>query len=232
MQEFDSGARRLSVAPFYAEIPYRSLRRVALRAKGAPAGEVVRDSGFEYAGGGGAYGPGDWERGLPLEDTFNHAIEHLLHWKDAIEQGEVPTDDDLAAVAWAVLMPLMTFEQEYAIQMRMRSNMLTEGLSPAQADERMRGQGVYLLLPLSPAQAQTVTHSVVLRDPCAVRRRGNIPDAEWLSHRWADVTEMQDNTCSDADRRYVRIDWTRPESPKFDTDVNSPRSGLPAPDHE
>jgi hypothetical protein len=110
-----SGGSRSEVKPFYSAIPAMSLRRLALRATGAPKGEARIDdvTGFSYAGGSLGYGYGNWAKGLPLRDTFNHIIEHLYFWLDSIEQGKPTIDDDLAAAAWGIMFPLMTFENDY-----------------------------------------------------------------------------------------------------------------------
>lgn len=133
---FASGAKRSGVMPFYSAIPPLSLRRVALRATGAPRGEVLSDdlTGHTYEGGSRKYGYGNWERGLPMEDTLDHIIEHLNNWRNSIQQGVVPKDDDLAAVAWGVLMPLMTFERTYAEQFNIRNKMLRVGKTAEEID--------------------------------------------------------------------------------------------------
>lgn len=119
---FATGAKRSEVKPYYCAIPGESMRRLAMRATGAPKGAppltLTTEDGhtFHYAGGSRGYGYGNWRRGLPMQDTFNHTIEHLYRWKDSIERGEIPNDDDLAAAAWGILMPLMTFEADYAAQ--------------------------------------------------------------------------------------------------------------------
>lgn len=59
------------------------------------------------------YGEYNWRKGLPWADVFNHAMTHLMHWKSEIEQGRVPDDDDLAAVAVNVEF-LMYGEREAA----------------------------------------------------------------------------------------------------------------------
>lgn len=154
--DFPTGATRSARMPFYSAIPHKSLRRVALRATGAPAGQHLEDGGFIYEGGSLKYGYGNWAKGLPMEDTFNHVIEHLFHWKSFIERGLVPQDDDLAAAAWGILLPLMTFEREYAAQHRARAEMAlnlgTRG--PQDLDKAMadRFPDRYLLQPLAPEE--------------------------------------------------------------------------------
>lgn len=118
--QFESGAKRSEVKPFYSAIPFMSLLRLAMRATGAPKGGppatlMVEGHVFKYEGGSRGYGYGNWSNGLPMEDTFNHIIHHLWHWKYCIERGIIPEDDDLAAAAWGILMPLMTFEDEYVV---------------------------------------------------------------------------------------------------------------------
>ena len=115
---FSSGAKRSEVKPFYSAIPADSLRRLALRATGAPKGRpglaaLIDGHWFHYEGGSRGYGYGNWALGLEMEDTFNHIIEHLYYWKTEIEAGRIPMDDDLAAAAWGIMMPLMSFESRY-----------------------------------------------------------------------------------------------------------------------
>lgn len=112
---FSTGAKRSEIKPFYSAIPGASLRRLALRATGAPRGEVLSVSEFQYTGGSRGYGYNNWKMGLPMRDTFNHVIEHLFRWKDKIEGPNQPADneDDLAAAAWGIMFPLMTFERSY-----------------------------------------------------------------------------------------------------------------------
>lgn len=161
---YDSGAKRSAVKPLYAAIPSDSLRRVALRATGAPRGETnTAYTGFIYEGGSLKYGYRNWANGLPFEDTLNHLIEHLLLWKNDIELGRVPTDDHLSAVAWAVLLPLMTFEREYAAQYRARNAMVIEHANfstkydPAAIDSQMRATfKPYLLQQLAPVEPTPV----------------------------------------------------------------------------
>lgn len=155
---FDSGAKRSATMPFFSAIPYESLRRVALRATGAPAGDEYRDeNGFLYAGGSLKYGYRNWVCGLPFEDTLNHAINHLLSWKSCIEHGVLPADDELSAVAWAVLLPLMTFERQYRDQYRARNALANASdhvkTTAEDIDIMMRDQFFpYLLQQLSPAK--------------------------------------------------------------------------------
>lgn len=147
---------RSEVKPFYSAIPFRSLRRVALRATGAIRGSVYRDgeSGFDYEGGSRKYGYGNWERGLELEDTYNHILEHLGHWYDAIRQGQRPNDDDLSAAAWGILMPLMTFERLYEKQCADRAAAIAAGMSAedvdADGDKRNPKRLIKRLSPESP----------------------------------------------------------------------------------
>lgn len=160
---FASGAKRSKVMPFYSAIPARSLERVALRATGAPKGETLEKDGFEYQGGSRGYGYGNWMRGLPFEDTWNHVINHLLRWKDSIMAGEVPKDDELAAAAWGILMPLMRFETVYVEQVRYRNGVtytddtLSKAHTAQAIDKAMRDRfgEQLLLMPLSPEAPKT-----------------------------------------------------------------------------
>jgi hypothetical protein len=126
---FTTGAKRSAVKAFFSAIPHMSLLRLAMRATGAPKGAppatlTVADHTFEYSGGSRGYGYGNWALGLEMEDTFNHIIDHLYHWKHEVSMGRRPSDDDLAAAAWGIMFPLMTFEREYA------ANELRKSLEP------------------------------------------------------------------------------------------------------
>ena len=151
--KYESGAIRATIKPFYATIPAPSLRRLALRSTGAPRGQTIPDpeSGFTLSGGARKYGYEQWRKGMPLHDTFNHVVEHLFLWKDAIEAGDVLDDDNLAGAAWGILLPLMTFERAYAIQAKHRAQLLAKGKTMPEIDDAMRAEfTVYLLRPLSP----------------------------------------------------------------------------------
>lgn len=65
------------------------------------------------------YGEYNWRKGLPWQDTFNHIIAHLFHWKAEIEAGRVPADDDLAGAAVGIEF-LMFREEFYAMEMQAR----------------------------------------------------------------------------------------------------------------
>jgi hypothetical protein len=92
--QFETGARRSEViGPRYDLIPEGPLRRLALR----------------YTLGATKYGEWNWQKGLPLSDTFNHIIEHLLKAKREILAGQMYNDDDLAGAAWGIFT-LMFFQ--------------------------------------------------------------------------------------------------------------------------
>lgn len=150
-----TGALRSEIAPFYTAIPPDSLRRVALRATGAPRGEKPRvEDNREYDGGSLKYGYGNWAKGLIMEDTINHIMEHFRSWRRGIESGQVPRQDDLAAIAWGILMPLMTFEYQYAEQFAFRAFLRSRGMTdPTMIDEALskKFNGKVLIQPLSPA---------------------------------------------------------------------------------
>lgn len=124
----ESGAKRSDVMPYYSAIPFGSMRRLALRATGAPRGETLvdRETGFTQEGGSDKYGYGNWRRGLPMEDTFNHVIEHLYRWKGMIEAGVTPHSDELAGAAWGIMLPLMAFETAYVQQYDLRNKIMRE----------------------------------------------------------------------------------------------------------
>lgn len=166
---FESGAKRSKLMPYYTAIPATSLRRVALRATGAPKGAspLIVD-GFKYEGGSDGYGYGNWQRGLTLEDTLNHIYDHLGKWYDRISNSNeksygVPVDDDLSAIAWGILMPLMTFERQYIEQLRWRKTFINSGdgpngLDPKDVDNALAGvckasHEPVLLQPLAPKKA-------------------------------------------------------------------------------
>jgi hypothetical protein len=110
-----SGAHRSQLMPHYASIDSGFLWRLAQVHTGAARGTERRDlrTGFHYHGGDLGYGRGNWHKGLPMVDTFGHLLNHLYEWKDSIDAGIVPHNDDLAAAAWNIEV-LMRFEQEYA----------------------------------------------------------------------------------------------------------------------
>ena len=97
MHTFPSGARRSELKPRYDLIPSGPLRRLADR----------------YTLGANLYGDYNWQKGMPLSDTFNHILDHLYRWNsrrnDPHKQAQ-PPDDDLAAAAWGCFA-LMYFEE-------------------------------------------------------------------------------------------------------------------------
>lgn len=158
---FDSGAQRSVQMPLYSAIPTASLRRLALRATGTPKGDPPYAdpvTGFTYRGGSRGYGYGNWKLGLPCEDTFNHVVQHLLDWKAVIEKGELPAEDDLAGVAWGVMLPLMTFEARYREQYKIRKDLMEANrhTSAEDIDNQMRARlDAYLLRPLAAERSTT-----------------------------------------------------------------------------
>jgi hypothetical protein len=98
MHVFEAGARRSEIKPRYDLIPSLALERLARR----------------YALGASKYGEHNWQKGLPLSDTYNHAIEHLLKAKEIMLSGELfpgeTPDDDLAAAMWG-LCTLMWYQE-------------------------------------------------------------------------------------------------------------------------
>jgi hypothetical protein len=93
--QFETGVRRSEViGPRYDLIPEGPLRRLALR----------------YTMGAQKYGEWNWQKGLPLSDTFNHIVEHLLSARADLMKGHALTvDDDLAGAAWGIFT-LMFFQ--------------------------------------------------------------------------------------------------------------------------
>jgi hypothetical protein len=101
MHTFPSGAKRSELKPRYDLIPSVPLRRLAAR----------------YAMGAERYGEYNWQKGLPISDTLNHVLDHLLKYRERYyqqhHQGLVPQgtpDDDLAAAAWGCFT-LMWYEE-------------------------------------------------------------------------------------------------------------------------
>lgn len=140
-RQFETGATRSEEMPYYAAIPYASIRRLALRATGAPRGEVLTDdeTGFTYDGGSRKYGYDNWRLGLPLRDTFNHVIQHLFRWITAVERGEVPSGDELSGAAWGIMLPLMTRERHYAMEAA-KAAQIRMMLSPKDSERVTREQ--------------------------------------------------------------------------------------------
>jgi hypothetical protein len=86
MHEFPSGAKRAELKPRFDLIPSAPLRRLAAR----------YEMGLKY-------GEDNWKKGLPLSDTLNHIIDHLLIYRDKQKTSASIVDDyddDLAAAAW------------------------------------------------------------------------------------------------------------------------------------
>lgn len=90
-QHFASGAERSTHANHvrYDLISPEGLRRIAARYK----------LGCEK------YKPHNWEQGLPVSDTINHALNHIFKYLEGNTE-----DDDLAAAAWN-LIAVMHFEK-------------------------------------------------------------------------------------------------------------------------
>lgn len=100
METFASGAQRSEKKPRFDLIPTVALERLAARL------QLGAETYSEY----------QWQKGLPPEDTLNHILAHLLHWRDVWrETGQPPADDDLAAAMWGC-MALMWFEAEGKVE--------------------------------------------------------------------------------------------------------------------
>lgn len=99
MHVFKSGAKRSELKPRYDLIPPDALRRLAQR----------------YTLGAEKYGEFNWQKGMPLGDTLNHIIDHLLVYAERVRaiQAQHPDDwqlqvrrcagipdDDLAGAMW------------------------------------------------------------------------------------------------------------------------------------
>jgi hypothetical protein len=94
MHTFGSGAKRSEkIAARYDLIPSGPLRRLALR----------------YGLGASRYGEYNWQKGLPLSDTYNHILAHLNNFRDAAMHGCDTEDDELAGAAWGIFT-LMFFQ--------------------------------------------------------------------------------------------------------------------------
>ena len=116
-----TGAKRSQLMPHYASIDELFLWRLAQVHTGAPKGEHRLDprTGFQYHGGDLEYGRGNWRKGLPMVDTFGHLMRHLYDWKEMIDQGEMPANDELGAAAWNIEV-LMHFERQYVREAKQR----------------------------------------------------------------------------------------------------------------
>jgi hypothetical protein len=143
---YSSGARRSEQMPRYDLIPTTGLDRLARR----------------YAEGAEKYGEYNWMKGLPIEDTINHVIQHLLTWKNAVVWAKnnipagLPKDqicdfiqsrsrallidgDELAAAAWGIFT-LMHYDSEglYKWMSEERSNSTTSPSTSASAQSQAR----------------------------------------------------------------------------------------------
>jgi hypothetical protein len=145
-----------------------------------------------------------------MEDTLNHIYNHLGKWRTAIESGKPPNDDDLAAIAWGVLMPLMTFERDYADQYAMRNSLLGAGKTADVIDAEMQERwGAKLLIhPLAP-EKRMGTEGAALKaedEQCAPRLSDIVPvrPLDWCG---CTRTERDRNRASiPANRRIVEQD--------------------------
>jgi len=91
IKQFDSGAIRSSSAD--------SVRYDLI----SPIG--IRRLAETYAEGAIKYGPGNWLKGIPTSDLFNHAVRHLYLWL----AGDT-SEDHLAHAAWNIFA-IMHFEE-------------------------------------------------------------------------------------------------------------------------
>lgn len=89
MPTFSTGSKRDEFGPDYALIPGFCLRRIA---------QIYSEGRVNY-------GPTNWRKGLPLESTFNHLIDHLLKWIDGDRD-----EDHLAKAAWGCIA--LMFEED------------------------------------------------------------------------------------------------------------------------
>jgi hypothetical protein len=83
---FATGAKREHLADRFDLIPPLVLRRLARR----------------YALGAKKYGERNYQKGLPVSDVFNHALEHLLQWYEDLRNACLSSDDHLAAALWNI----------------------------------------------------------------------------------------------------------------------------------
>jgi len=86
--EFKTGATRQCIKPRFDLIPRDCLVRLAT----------------VYLEGMRKYGVDNWKKGMPWSDTLNHAIDHLLAWKEGRRD-----EDHLGHAAWGIFT-LMFFE--------------------------------------------------------------------------------------------------------------------------
>jgi hypothetical protein len=205
-----AGGFRSAIMPYYSAIPTRSLERIALRATGTPKGDppLMRD-GFEYNGGSDGYGYGNWRRGLEFEDTFNHVIGHLYHWKESLEDGHRPSDDDLAAAAWGILFPLMTFENRYQDAQRARLKLFAvygPKANPAEIDREMGEQGKWLK-PLAPKKSAT-------QQQMEAQEKGKAPETQMPKEQNAVAATCTGNT----NLRAHHWRWHDPATDEFKCD--------------
>jgi len=80
MHTFATGAKRSERMPRYDLVVHDLIRRIAERATGeetpnGPSGGALK------------YGEGNWERGLPTSDVFNHIIHHLGRLQEEFRDG-------------------------------------------------------------------------------------------------------------------------------------------------
>lgn len=112
-QTFEGGSKRdKELIPCYHLYPREALRRTLER----------------YSHGRIKYGDRNWECGLPAEDCYNRAIEHLSKYVNGF------TDEDHLAAAVFNINCIMTYEEEGQVPIDFRRPFKNEALTATPTD--------------------------------------------------------------------------------------------------
>jgi hypothetical protein len=118
--------------------------RIVLHETGAVREQFPFDHASVYAGalrrlaarcrfGAEKYGDGlNYRKGLPISDTYSHAMQHLLRWRESELSGVPSDEDELAAAMWGIMV--LMFEEDVRYGATKRNNLDPEsaGLGPAE----------------------------------------------------------------------------------------------------
>jgi hypothetical protein len=101
------GAKSSEQAVMFHKLPVASLMRLVKRYTAGVKHESKDDRSWAIIG-----GVQNWQQGNAeyATERFNHALVHLLKWKEQYETGVIDPDDNLAAAAWGLIL-LMDYEE-------------------------------------------------------------------------------------------------------------------------
>lgn len=82
-KEFETGALREESKQEYLDGPLWALKRIG----------TITYEGMNR------YGKRNWRKGMPINETFNHVMNHLLKWSEGDR-----TEDHLAKICWGIMV--------------------------------------------------------------------------------------------------------------------------------